>query len=169
MKLFPFGKRSEPTPVIKSLKETIPADHISKKKKNTYTIAFSPFYDETMFSLCPKTPLGVKTLNGKEQSTSSGWISCQEFPNPEAIEFAKGQPKFKEILGDRIATTIIEYLDKKTGEPVVLLYPNIIYIFDKYENDYMEHMNHATRRDLLKQIKLRERLYNEYCARQNQK
>lgn len=169
MKLFAFGKKSEPTPIIKSLKETIPANHISKKKKNTYTIAFSPFYDESLFCLCPTTPLGVKTLNGVEQSSSTGWISCTRFPNPEAIEFAKGQPQFKEILGEKIATTIIEYLDKETGEPVVQLYPNIIYIFDKYENNYMERLNHATRRDLLKQIELRKRLHAEYLARQNQK
>jgi hypothetical protein len=97
-------------------------EQLSKKKKNTYTIAFSPFYDETMFRLCPKTPLGVKTLNGKEQSTSSGWISCQEFPNPEAIEFAKGQPKFKEILGDipfdvpEVSAYLQQYLSENESE-----------------------------------------------------
>lgn len=166
MKLFSFGKKSEPTPIVKSLKETIPANHISKKKKNTYTIAFSPFYDETMFRLCKNTPLGVRMLNGTEQSSSSGWLACHEFPNPCAIEFATNQPKLKDMMGEKIATTIIEYLDKETGKPILQLYPHVVYVFDEYEQDFMSHLNHATRRDFIKQHALRKRLAQEYMTRQ---
>ena len=71
-------------------------------------------------------------------------------------------------LGTKISTQIIEYLDKNTGKPVVQVYPDSVHIFDGYEENYMSHLNHATRRDLEKQIALRERLINEFIAKQKQ-
>ena len=144
----------------------IPDNHVSKKKKNTYTIAFSAFYDATLFSMCKNTPLGVASLNGQQIQNKSGWISCTEFPNPCATRMAAKQHLLAEALGTKISTQIIEYLDKATGKPVVQVYPDSVHIFDGYEENYMSHLNHATRRDLEKQIALRERLISEFMARQ---
>jgi hypothetical protein len=63
-------------------------------------------------------------------------------------------------MGPKIATTIIEYLDKETNKPVVQLYPESIYIYPEYGAEYKSHLNHATRRDLNKEIEKRMRLIN---------
>ena len=162
-----FGKKKT-QPIATPVATTIPETHVSKKKKNTYTIAFSALYDATLYSMCPNTPLGVVTLNGKQIQDNSGWISCTEFPNPCATRMAAKQHLLAEVLGTKISTQIIEYLDKATGKPVVQVYPDSVHIFDGYEENYMSHLNHATRRDLEKQIALRERLINEFIAKQKQ-
>lgn len=162
MSFFNKPKKIQPN----ATRPIIPDNHVSKKKKNTYTIAFSAFYDATLFSMCKNTPLGVASLNGQQIQNKSGWISCTEFPNPCATRMAAKQHLLAEALGTKISTQIIEYLDKATGKPVVQVYPDSVHIFDGYEENYMSHLNHATRRDLEKQIALRERLISEFMARQ---
>ena len=56
------------------------------------------------------------------------------------------------------ASTIIEYLDKETNQPVALLFPHGLHIKDGFEEKYMDCLNHATRRDLAKQINIRKNL-----------
>lgn len=147
---------------------TIPENHVSKKKKNTYQIQFSPFAPLGLFEGCKTTPMAVVTLNGKKVQTSD-WLKCTDFPNPGASDMATKHAVLREIMGKKISTQIIEYLDKYTGKPVVQLYPEMMYVFDDYEQDYMSHLNHASRRDLNKQIALRERLISEFMTKQNQK
>lgn len=153
-------------PVIEPSK-TIAANHISKKKKNTYTIKFSPFCDSTVFGLCRSTPLAVVTLNGKNvQDVNSGFLSCTQFPNP----FASNMQTVYATLVDldkKTASTIIEYLDKDTNQPVLYVFPHGVHINDGYEKTYAKHLNHASRRDLDKQIKLRQELASR--ASQNQR
>ena len=142
----------------------IPENHVSKKKKNTYQIRFSPFMSTDLFTLCKTAPLGVIIMNGKQTQESTGWISCTQFPNPGACDMAKKQTVLREIMGEKIATQIVEYLDKETGKPVVQVFPEIIHVFDGYEENYMSRLNHASRRDLQKHIALRERLISEFMA-----
>ncbi|MFQ6702599.1 MAG: hypothetical protein ACLRFO_00140 [Alphaproteobacteria bacterium] len=144
---------------------TIPENHVSKKKKNTYQIQFSPFAPLGLFEGCKTTPMAVIILNGKHVQTSD-WLKFTKFPNPGASDMATKHAVLREIMGKKISTQIIEYLDKYTGKPVVQLYPEMMYIFDGYKQDYMSHLNHASRRDLNKQIALRERLISEFMARQ---
>ena len=153
------------TPVI----ATIPENHVSKKKKNTYQIKFSPFAQADLFSLCKNTPLAVVVLNGKQVQENNGLLSCTEFPNPCATRMAANQRFLSEALGSKISTQIIEYLDKATGKPVIQVYPDSFYIFDGYEENCMAHLNHASRRDLNKQIELRKKLLSQYMAQKNQK
>lgn len=160
MKLFKKEKE-----INQTTKKPIPENHKSSKKKNTYSIVFSPFYDAEVFCLCKNTPLGVEKINGTKLTNTSGWISCHEFPNPYAQEFAKHQDTFTEIMGSKIATTIIEYLDKETGKPVAQIYPHIVYIFDGYEQDFMSHLNHASRRDMERQINLRKMLASDFYSK----
>ena len=101
-----------------SARKPIPENHISKKKKNTYIIRFSSFYDATLFSMCKTTPLGVVTLNGRTIQPNSGWISCTDFPNPCASDMATQQHLLHEALGSKLSTTIIEYRLDITVIPV---------------------------------------------------
>ena len=130
--------------------------------KNTYTITSSVLTDLTLFELCQETPLPVITINGKEQNQSSGFVSCKNFPNPCATSMAAKYKINTEVFGQKIAKTIIEYLDKETNQPVVLVFPNMMHVFDGFEENYLERLNHATRRDLLAQIKLRENLIAKF-------
>lgn len=146
-------------------KTIIPDNHVSQKKKNTYQVKFSPLMPAYLFELCSHTPLGVVVLNGKPIQTKGGWISTTDFPNPGASDMAKKQTVLREIMGEKIATQIVEYLDKETGKPVLQVYPEIMYVFDGYETNYMSRLNHASRRDLKRQIALRERLINDFMTR----
>jgi hypothetical protein len=69
-------------------------------------------------------------------------------------------------LDKKTASTIIEYLDKDTNQPVLYVFPHGVHINDGYETTYAKHLNHASRRDLDKQIKLRQELASR--ASQNQ-
>lgn len=162
-----FSKKIPVLTVKESLKDGISENHISKKKKNTYCIKFSPFYDATLFCLCQQTPLGVEILNGAPyKNDGTGMITCHEFPNPAATQMAANKDTLKEILGEKISTTIIEYLDKETNNPVLLLFPHYVYVFDKYQENYLSHLNHATRRDFHRQLALREKLFQEHATHQ---
>lgn len=161
-----FGKKKT-QPIATPVAATIPENHVSKKKKNTYQVKFSPLAPLHYFSGCKTTPMAVIILNGKQIQTD-GWLKCTEFPNPGASDMVTKQNTLREIMGEKISTQIIEYLDKNTGKPVVQVFPEMMYVFDGYEQDYMQHLNHASRRDLNKQIALRERLINEFIARQSQ-
>lgn len=161
-----FFKTKQTQPVATPVMATIPENHVSKKKKNTYQVQFSPFAALHLFELCKNTPMAVVVLNGKKVQENTGFLSCTEFPNPCATRMAANQRFLSEALGSKISTQIIEYLDKATGNPVIQVYPDSFYIFDGYEENCMSHLNHASRRDLKKQIALRERLISEFKARQ---
>ena len=140
MSLFKRSKTSVAA-VSKTLKETIPANHVSKKKKNTYEIALSGIMcDISCFRLCPNTPLAIVTLNGKKVQESTGFLSCTQFPNPFASEmqavFTKLSP-----LDKKTASTIIEYLDKETYEPIVLVFPHGVHVKDGFEENYMDRLS----------------------------
>ena len=62
-----------------------------------------------------------------------------------------------------VANTIIEYLDKDTGQLVITLFPHGGVTEDKYDEDYEQHLNHATRQDLKRQIELRRKLWEQYA------
>ena len=132
----------------------------SKKKKNTYTIAFNGMIDMGLFAYCKQTPMPLITINGQKQETNTGWIKSKEFPNPYANEMAQRYIENAHKLGEKIATTIIEYLDKETNKPVVQLYPTTMHVFDGYEQDYKTRLNHATRRDLQHEIEKRMAILN---------
>lgn len=161
-----FFKTKQTQPVATPVMATIPENHVSKKKKNTYQIKFSTFAQDNLFSLCKNTPLAVVVLNGKQVQNTDGWMTGTEFPNPCANEMQSQQSMLREILGEEIATQIIEYLDKETGEPVLQLYPSRIHFFRR---DYAERLNHATRRDLARQIAVREQLARDFFDRQKRR
>lgn len=63
---------------------------------------------------------------------------------------------FAPIMG-KLAQTIIEYLDKDTNETVAILFPtNEIMCREDYP-DFEKRLNHASRKDLQYQMKLREK------------
>ncbi|MDW3024791.1 MAG: hypothetical protein R8N50_03865 [Alphaproteobacteria bacterium] len=164
MNLFKRDKTTKTTNRI-----AIPKNHVSKKKKNTYTVTFNALCQMELFNLCAETPLPVISINGTPMNTNSGWMETKKFPNPCASDMTRNNKFLSEIMGQKISCQIIEYLDKETSQPVLQLYPKALYVFDGYEGNYESHLNHASRQDLKKQIALREKLIDEYISRQNQK
>lgn len=164
MNIFDF-KKNKKTP--EQMRKNIPANHISKKKKNTYTVIFSNFMPTHLFELCPETPLALVAQNGTKLLNDDGWVGCKLFPSPAAIEMARDYPRFREIMGETLSTTIIEYLDKNTGRPVLQVYPDTVYVFDGYEQDFKSHLNHASRRDFEHQLALHKKIFEQ--ATQNQR
>lgn len=132
------------------------------KKKNTYSIKFSHMTDYRMFELCRTTPLVIAKKNGTEmQQSNSGWDAATPFHNPGACTMGMHFKPLKEHIGEKLATTVIEYLDKETNQPVVTLFPTIAHVHDGYENDYEQHLNHASRKDLQYQIMLRRKAFEK--------
>lgn len=160
-----FGNKKTTPATNQTPRATIPCDHKSKKKKNTYQIQFSPLAPMHMFCLCDKTPLAVVILNGQQVQPNTGWLSCTEFPNPCASDMSKKHSVLSEILGPKLSCQIIEYLDKETGKPVVQIYPESMYVFDEYNDNYMQRLNHASRQDMQHQISLRVKLINDFIEK----
>lgn len=139
------------------------------KKKNTYIVKLNNLMiDAFAFGMCDKMPLPVIILNGQPtQNDQNGWLKCTKFPNPAAVEMQATFSEMKPVMGEKVASTIIEYLDKETGRPVATLFPTVLYIHDNYENDYMAHLNHASRQDLNHQLVLRQELIKKYIMSKN--
>ena len=151
-----FFTNKDKTPV----KPAIDKKHISKKRKDTYIVTKDVMMDYNSFAFCTEVPVAIKVKNGVIEQ--SGWKTCKCFPTQPALHTMNNQPQFIEIFGEKIATTIIEYHDKDTNTPVAQLYPDRLYIFDGFENNYEQRLNHATRQDLKYQMALRQKLLNEY-------
>lgn len=123
----------------------------SKKKKNTYVVHLNAEITPDAFKLCAYTPLVVEQKNGinifEPKSTTM-------FPIPGACEMEnlyRQAPEWREIAGDKTAQTIIEYLDKKTGIPVLILYPtghiNSLVVNENVDTVAATRLNHASRQD----------------------
>lgn len=91
MGLFDTFKRNKTpvTPVIaeQPAQPTIAPTHISKKKKNTYTITFNVLCQLELFSMCRNTPLPVITLNGKQQKYRHRLVIVQRISKPMRIGY----------------------------------------------------------------------------------
>lgn len=124
-----------------------------QKKKNTYVLKISGLQSMPgIFAMCKSTPLPVIVKNGQQTQSESDWMAATSFPNPGALHMQMEYKFLEPYMGEKMASTIVEYLDKETGRPVLMLFPTTCHIFDGYENNYMEHLNHASRRDLQYQM-----------------
>lgn len=122
------------------------------KKKNTYKIEMStPLYNPTLFQLCQTTPMPVDQKNGTEVSRDT-WRTCVRFPTYGAQKMIKMYKHIQPVMGD-VARTIVEYLDKESGKPVAYLFPTDLYCMAD-----LSRLNHASRQDLNKQIRIRENM-----------
>lgn len=141
------------------MNKNIPTNHISQKKKNTYIVDFNIMIDIGLFAHCKTTPVPVTHINGQEINTSMGFKRAHQFPNPQANDMFV----FHDIYDkpqDKTSSTIIEYLDKHTMQPVVYVFPNDIYVCTENKSDFLQHLNHATKRDFIRQLQTR-KLINE--------
>lgn len=112
----------------------------------------------------------VVELNGKKVNQDTGWKSGTEFPNPGASDMVVAFKQLQPIMGEKLASTIVEYLDKETNEPVAMLFPtnDIMYREDAGKN-FTNRLNHATRQDLKRQMSVREKYLKKLAEKQNQK
>ena len=139
----------------------------TSKKKNTYIIQLEKLFAQPeLFDLCQSTPLIVVRKNGAEtQNARCGFMSATAFPNPGASEMVAKFKALKPVMQET-ASTIIEYLDKETGAPVIQLFPTHIQIFEGFADNWYERLNHASRRDfdfqLAKRNKALEILFNAH-------
>ena len=135
----------------------------SRKKKNTYVLHIGGMiYNPAELLYSPSTPMTVLTKNGA--TTKEGDITfeyVQHFPNPMTTQMIMAYNNNKPIMG-RLASTVVEYLDKETGEPIILLFPHSIHphLLKNFPSLQVaeNRLNHATWRDLTFQIELRRKL-----------
>ena len=159
MSLFGKKKDSADTKLQKAAREF----GKTKKKKNTIIVEMSQFNNPAYFSLCKRTPLRAIKVNGEElKQPDTDWVNTMLFPNPCAAEMKNISEQLSKV-DSVVANTIIEYLDKDTGELVITLFPHGGVTEDKYDEDYEQHLNHATRQDLKRQIELRRKLWEQYA------
>lgn len=133
------------------------------KKKNTYIVKVNNLMaDTSAFGMCQNTPLPVIVQNGQRVQNGTGaWMRGTNFPNPAAASMQAEFDVLEPVMGEKLASMIIEYLDKDTGRPVLTLFPTSAYVHDGYEKNYMSHLNHASRQDLNHQLKIREQLIDK--------
>lgn len=141
------------------------ASRPSKKRKNTYVIRYSAFADPHWFADCATTPLCITEKNGEKIASNGGWEKCGAFPNPGPATMFAQYNQFSHIMTAnelKLASTIVEYLDKETGEPIAYLYPNCDIVSEQYDTlpKLMARLNHATRQDLMRQHSKRSNMWN---------
>lgn len=136
----------------------------TKKKKNTYVVKISSINE--LFALASETPLPIITLNGQPVTDNSGWIKCESFPNPAAHNMVASFPKLEPIMGEKLASTIIEYLDKDSNAPVAMLFPTNELIYRADLKNFLSRMNAASRQDLKRQMQIRERILQQLIEKQ---
>lgn len=146
--------------------KTAVAKRQSSKKKNTYVVDVDGMLDITLWSLCRQSPYMVTTLNGQPVQYDSACRNLTFFPNPGAHNMALLRRELREIMGNKMSCTIVTYLDKKTGAPVVTLFPTTELVVHGAEDGFMQRLNHASRKDLKYQLELRSRMIDEWKARQ---
>ncbi len=134
------------------------------KLKNNYVIDLNNVYSVSIFfEFCSETPMHVIAKNGEQIIKKSDFNELKWFPNPGAHEMVKFYDLNKGTMGEKLASTIIEYLDKNTKEPCMWLFPNnSVSVACKYHKDVdiSKLLNHASRRDLERQINMRMVLEN---------
>lgn len=145
------------------MNKNIPENHVSHKKKNTYIAHFPKMTIRGVFELSKCTPIAVSYINGEKQETHTGWLPAQMFPNPSANRAVLNFANAKKQMGETLASTIIEYLDKYTLEPVAYIFPDEVYVCDGYKEEsdkmyFLDRLNHATKRDFIREMEKRKRI-----------
>lgn len=122
------------------------------KKKNTYII--NPYNIKTYDSK-HNIAIPVQKINGKPVTDTT-----MQFPTPGIMNLLNGHEHLKTVMGEELSCTIVEYLDKNTSEPILLLFPtnDIMGIFKSEE--ILSKLNHASRQDLKYQMSRREKYLN---------
>lgn len=132
---------------------------IKQIKKNTYVINYSNF-NYLVFCEQPSIPLEVQEKNGKTLKKHEKNEKILHFPNPCAYEMTINYKNFESVMG-KLAKTIVEYLDKETNESIAMLFPtNEIMCREDYP-DFEKRLNHASRKDLQYQMRLREKFLKQ--------
>ncbi len=138
---------------------TPPHTRDSKKNKNTYTVRFSG--SARYFGESDATPLQIVSINGQNVENSDAWARAIPFPNPATHNMVTSFAQLKTTMGEKLASTIIEYLDKDTFEPAILLFPTGEIVYDWRRPDFIYRLNHASRRDLQWQRNIRKQYMNK--------
>lgn len=142
---------------------------MSKKKKITYKINYSNKANYSIFSSLEGTLLPVKEINGINVQSETGCFHCEIFPNPGAINMMLNYKILEKVMGNHLASTVIEYLDKETEDTVALLFPTNELMYPEDTPNFMERLNHASRQDLAFQMKRRALLLKEVLNNLKQK
>ena len=138
----------------------------TKKKKNTYILDMhNALYDAEMFSWCDDTPMQIVMKNGQYASDANqGFAELTPFPNPMTTDMIQVYSITKPVMG-KLAATVVEYLDKDTGEPVLMVFPHTTRVVLKNQQEdaqqALARLNHATRRDLFRQLKMRDKFIKQ--------
>ena len=139
-----------------------------RKKKHTYIVNYkSPeFYKSQRFE--EALSLEVVEINGKTVSHNAENVHLESFPNPSAFKMLESHEVLKSVMGARLASTIVEYLDKETYEIVAVLFPMEM-MYNSEVPNFMDRLNHVTKKDLRYQIKRREMFLRQLEEKQHKK
>ena len=136
----------------------------NKKKKNVYNVKVKGLLlDWRVFEEKDKMPLTVVSINGKKVEERS-WNETVMFENPVAFETIRNFEQNIEIFGEKLASTIIVYNDKDTGEPVITLNPMLGVSHNDINVD-IKRLNHEGRKDFFRQVERFKRIYERNMSK----
>ncbi len=121
------------------------APQTGTKRKNTYIVKPTFLHKFKALEKLNTVPMRIISVNG--QPVQNPFYSLN-LPGCMAYEIATTAPQK--------TTQITEYLDKHTLEPVLMLLPNNKTIPEQTQTT-LSRMNHATRRDLFKRLRLKQK------------
>lgn len=135
-------------------------------KKLTYRVKLNnSFMPLSLFQQCRTTPMRVISVNGKELLSTTAFNNLTHFPNPAANYMVESYEEARKIMGEKLATTIVEYKDKVTGKTALTLFPCNETI-PSLDSNILDRLNHDSRKDLDYQISLRAKICNKYLQSQ---
>lgn len=136
----------------------------NKKKKNVYNVKVKGLLlDWRVFEEKDKMPLTVVSINGKKVEERS-WNETVVFENPVAFETIRNFEQNVEIFGEKLASTIIVYNDKDTGEPVITLNPMLGVSHNDINVD-IKRLNYEGRKDFFRQVERFKRIYERNMSK----
>lgn len=131
-------------------------------KKKTYRLKLNNILaDFGLFQMCDFTPIPVLQVNGEIVQKTTGWMNSTEFPNPAATKMTTLFERNKKVLGETLASTVVDYKDKTTGQTIMMLFPDGT-VMKTVEGDPMQYLNHDSKKDYLFQLGLRTKLFEKY-------
>ena len=132
----------------------------TKKKKNTYVLHISNLLPgDAVDWYGPTIPVLVLQKNGAISKEEDPFFEpIKSFPNRE-IQYMIGTYRIARPIMGKLAATVVEYLDKMTDEPILMLFPHSdMPLFLKNFKSLAEaasRLNHASARDLYYQMQHR--------------
>lgn len=130
-----------------------------KHNKNTYVFSINRLVAHRFArGLFDTSHVALVRRNGEHTYEQKNILTDGSVDIAHCVNMIQDYDLLEPVMGI-IAATAVEYLDKDTGKPVVILFPASTHFCHGYDaTTYNKHLNHTSRHDLAYQMRIREQM-----------